>query len=259
MSIVTRLPVKSLNPLLPVVSDAELSPFGGYVSPIPPMFDRLHDYWLLGGSADSLVGLKSETNLVPQAATPVYAGGYLTMSSGVGNALLSDKVDSASQTVCVIYQIDSDSTAGVRVIAGTQQTSSVSPQNGSAMFTELGDSKSVSGATRGTSSAIKLSQGASTAGNWLFAAYSESGAGPSVRTLFIGGATPVSSTVNDAGAKSVSSRKIALGNGYYTGAPVVNRNFASFLLYDYALSTDELAAVYEWAKKDMSDRGLTLF
>lgn len=250
-----RLPFSVPDGSLPVISASDVELYIPYEVESSP-----YDHWILKGSSASLVGLKSGRVLTPQSTLPTYQPGYLNMTSEVGKALLTDMTDAAAQTVVVILKrpvlpINSE----VQILAGAIDTvGSGAASTGSGIYVQGTTSASLTLNIRG-GSGLLLTTAPGAVGDWTMVAFGEQSDATSLAgTSYAGGAATNKTTSWPGVAKRVSTRKIAIGNGYYGSGVISALSIAEVLLYDRALSVAELDAVYARAKVRMASRGLTL-
>lgn len=249
MHLFTRLPISVSGPL-PVIPDADITYLTGYEP-------DSYDHWVFdSGSANSLVGLNRQRPLTAQApGAIVYSDRYLTLSSAVGNGLMSglEDVAQAKYTMCAVVREPAPQGTGVKTIFGTyaaannQTVLSVASPNRKAYV-------NYSGLPQAAMEPVVA------AGTWYFVATSlDFGPGTSsAHSLksMVGGSSPVS--LAGTGAHTPSGLKLTLGNGWYGAGAAGTLQFAEFILYDRALSAAELQAVYVRSKGRMAASGITV-
>lgn len=256
MSLFTRLPISVADPSLPVIDSADIDALG-----VSYELDS-YDHWVFNtGDVAGLVGLNKQRVLTPQAAVAAYASNYLSLSSLAGNALLSDLDDVAlgKYTLCTIVREPAPQATGIKPIYGTVTAAPVANNLTFLSGSNAGSTParkvfaSYSGLTNSLDTNAALAADA-----WYFVATSvdfKDDTSHTMRTL-VGGATPLEAAGNS--AHFPSGRKWALGNGWYSAAIGGAFNFAEFILYNRALSTAELQAVYGRSKARMAGQGIAV-
>jgi hypothetical protein len=212
-------------------------------------------HWYLGAN-DGLLDLISKQPLTLQGAAPTYAANYATIAGGGGKALLTPWADSAVQTICMVVR--RPTVAADAFFAGAQTT--VAGDGGSGIFYQQSLAATARFSTRPFAGGAFFANWPANvpAGAFAFLAYSEEYASGMKRTALIGGGA--ASTLVDGSAKTVgvSTRKIAIGNGYY-GTFTGSADVAEFIYYPgRALTEAEMQAVYLRSKDRMASRGLVL-
>ena len=240
MSLFTLLPI-TVTGSLPVIPVSDIN-FANYFE------QESYDHWIFDKGASGLKGLVNETTLTAQSTGPTYSSNYLTIPAASGKSMLSQKADSREQTICVVYRHPVGAT-GTLVLAGSRD---VTPTMGSVLFSTSNSVYSNQTPTFQTGPIAEPDPS-----TWMFAALSESAlAGSTTHNLYVGGAAPITKTGGS--LKTVSTNKVALGNIATAGASASNIDFAEFILFNRALSADELAALYVRSKGRMAARGVTV-
>lgn len=202
-------------------------------------------HWLLNvdnaGYFDSSTGKElTETNLAPTVNNT-----YLTLGDADFNGLESDIVDSQEQTICVVYRaIDA---ADSFIVGGTLENTGSG--GGSAIFANgTGDLRYIIRqypAFTATDFVV--------AGEWRFAALAES----NMQNFFLGHLNAPLKNRGLLGNKDVSTQGIAVGNSYYNVTAFKSAiDVAEFIVFDRALSADQIADVYERTVTRLGNIGL---
>ena len=250
-----RLPFAVADLSLPKISAADVEQYVPYEVESSP-----YEHWILKGAGSSLVGLKNGRALTPQSTLPIYQPGYVDITSEIGKALLTDMTDAAAQTLVLIMKrptlpVNSE----VQIIGGAIDTvGSGVTSTGSGMYAQGTTPTSLTLNIRG-GSGLLLTNTPGAVGDWMMAAFAEQSDATALSgTSYAGGASTNKTTSWAGTSKRVSTRKIAVGNGYYGSGMITTLSLAEVILYDRALSVAELDAVYARAKARMESRGLTL-
>lgn len=249
MTLFSRIPVVSPSKGLATISEADVD----YLVDYEP---TSYDHWIFSkGSAAGLVGVNAGRSLTPQSAVPTYSANFLTIDGGIGKALLTDMTETAdvTRTMCVVVR-DPYSGGAIRVPFGTLDS-----------VNNTGGSPFISGSTYPrpmytTYRNITNSQNTGMTVDkalWLFLAVSIdfSGATKYVRSL-VGGQAGIEVTATTAYA--ASANKVAVGNGYYSGAAAGPMDFAEVITYAKALTLAELRAVYARRKARLAKLGVAV-
>ncbi|MGX9965549.1 hypothetical protein ACVFYP_19640 [Roseomonas sp. F4] len=246
-----RLPVASDRPDLPSIDLSAARPVFG----TPLEADAL-GHWLLGPDPTSLIDVSRNVALTLQGAGPSFAEAFATVS-GVGNALLTPKLDSLQQTLCMVVRRPAP---GANTILG----GSLRFADGSGSSLHVTTSATELRSSIGGAFIAQAWPAGIAVGDWMFVALSESlaseVAGDRHAIQHIGGAAPVVAAMPAGRTLSSGGGRVALGNAYYnnsswiTGAPAI----AEPIVYDRAVSAEELLAIYARSKARMAARGIVV-
>lgn len=261
MALAQVLTTVSGNAALPQLSYAALVAAGTVV----PEFEEgpnVYGDWCFD-RADSRV-LQARTTgpvLTPNAATPTYATGGLTIPSGGLNGLVSALPDAGSKTVVAVVQRPTNPTA-VAVIMQTSQVSSGGDDNGFNVYFISTGSLGATLRVSGTDTFMSLATASSQAvGDWAFIAYTETKTGSDYGARLWMGRQAGALTTTAAGvARREATRTVALGNAYDTTTNYSERDVVMHraLMFDRALTVDELGLLYQRARILAGRRGITL-
>ncbi len=252
MSLFTRLPISVNDPSLPIIPSGDIDTLG-----VSYELDS-YDHWVFNtGDVGGLVGLNKQRALTPQASVAAYAATYLSLSTTMGNALLSDldEVALGKYTLCTIVREPSPQPTGIKPLFGTVVASPAA--NNLTFLSGSGAARKVFASYSGFTSSLDTT--AAIAGDvWYFVASSLDFKADSSHTMktLVGGTAPLEAA--GIGAHLASGRKWALGNGWYATGAAGTYQYAEFILYDRALTTDELQAVYARSKARMALQGITV-
>ncbi len=218
------------------------------------------EHWVFGVSNDSFAGLNGRHNLIPQGINHAFSKNYVSLPAWSG-ALVSDIPDSLEYTRCAVVRYD-----GIK---------GVSLFNNSDYGLSIGGGRFVITSETKTGDALKVvcvekgmdTQGwyiPASVGDWIFIALTErlSGTGASCsRSIFIGGQPPLDIREPDNKIRDLATYPLAIGNAWsdnanYKTNPLV---IAESIIYDIALTSSEVQALYERRKQAMAARGIKIY
>lgn len=254
MNLFTILPVDSGSTIAsPDPADVE------YLTAYEP---DAYAHWSFQGASDAVLTAQgtSGRELTLQGDAPAYGADYLGLNMLEGNALLPDLEETALATdtwVAVIRLSD----PGLLVLGGTLETG---PDGGS-LFVGNAPRKLYS-TNRGNS--IAITESVANAGviaddTWTFVAMARDFAGATKRVRQALGAEVVE-TIGLPGVVYLPNigAKLALGHAYYDngspGGQDVTMDVAEFILYDRALSAEQLVALYNRRKAKLATLGIAV-
>lgn len=243
MNLFTRLPLSAPTGSLPVISPSDIDYFVDYEA-------QSYDHWVFGSDASSLVGLNNGNALSPQS-TPTYGSNYARIGTAVGNGLRTALEDSATSEDTVVAVVRVATLPGIQIPFGTLDTST-----GGSLF--FGDGN-CSITYRGIFSSQPAGN-AITANTWHFVAVSRDfrGTGKSIKSL-VGGGSVVERASSATYSPAPAGRKISAGNAYYgSGVATGVMDLAEFIVFNRALSSAELLALYARRKTKLAARGVTV-
>ena len=244
----TRLPFSVPDSSLPVIDSADIQLL------VEAEYEtESFDHWLFNNGSASLVGIKAATVLTPQTDAPTFSATNLILNNSYNKALLSEMDDAAEMCIAMVIKRRADMEGGdIGILAGTL-VSLAGDNMGSSLF--VGSAHQLYANTRGIGGGSLVMPGSEN--DWVFVAMSEDGVAPSSNVLYAGTVGGV--TAASAENKNVSSRKVALGCGYYNTTStldVPNLEVAEFILFPRTLSITELNGVYERSKIRLANRGI---
>ncbi len=247
MSIFVRLPVQVTDRVLPRVAQSDIErlvPEGEYGAYGHWIFDR--------GAAASVVDIVNGRVLTPVGSVIEWNNNYVGIGQTNGNALRTDLVDSGNQTQIVVF---SRFGAGQVIIAGTRAVG----EAGSMLYMGAGPTPAataVAAAVTPANNPAPIDLG--TVAGWHFAALSEFNGpspGDSVNILFADG----NATAVTGADKTSYSGPVGLGNLRMVQESAGRRLYAAeYIVFNRALSQQEIAAVYARSKKRMAERGIAI-
>lgn len=216
-----------------------------------------YGHWDFGGSPESLIDLVSGNALTLAGSAPTYNADSIKIADGGTHGLITSLDDAAACTFCAVIQLYTAGSNLNQILFGT--STNVSGDGGSMGYLQ-GGSANVSPIFQSRPStnlnAAALSTTLVGAGQWVFVAFSRSDAAP--RLIYTAGVG--ATTEGSAAAKTVSSRKVAIGAGYYpTSAFQYGAKFAEAVLFTGAKTEVELAAIAARAKVRMQRKGIAVY
>lgn len=232
---------------LPVIPEEDIERLGFIVEP------GAYDLWVFGGNSDSLVGAQSGRALTPQSSTPAFEGNHMVMSTGVGNALLSDFPDSsdAADTVCIVARLDDLSGSSILMTMGN-----LDPSDGYGSF--VGSGGEFSGVSRGAFGSATNIGVECPEGEWFFWAVSRSMSAPTRQVITMMGDLG-NNTRSSGSAYSPSANPVAIGNGWNSATHRTrDMRVAELIIFPSALNLAQMQQVYERSKLRMAARGIAL-
>lgn len=247
-SLFTRLPISVTNAALGQISPSDIEDLSAFES-------LAYGHWVFdkGDSSAYTDPLRGKV-LTEQGAAVTFDGATNANVSGiVGNALLTDKGETAAVRDTVAMVAKFPVLSGLRIPFGTLDNPPVA--EGGAPF--------LSGADLfNTYRGISLSETVKTgllADTWYFIAVTRNFNGATDLRFLVGGDAVFTSA---AGAGSTyipaATDKIALGNARYTVTPTDTFDVAEFMVFDFTMTNVELSALYNRRKAVMAARGITV-
>ena len=221
-------------------------------------------HWVFGTDNTSLTDKVNSRNLTVQAGAtiqPTFTANNIVLSASVGNALITDLVDTASQntTFCAVVKT---SVTALSILIGNLVSSGATTSSGQGIFASAGQGymtvkPAAANATGGANSVAPLPANDITQTDFFFIAGSHDKASKTVviytERLGVGGTRQTIYT----GTYEASVNKIAIGNGYYAGVVPGTFTFAEAIIYNKVLTLSQMQAVAVRAKKRMQNRGIT--
>jgi hypothetical protein len=214
-------------------------------------------HWLFGGTAECLTSIdRNARTLTAQSAAPTYSAAHLALTMNEGNALQSTLVDTLQDlTMCVVART-LQATAGIIPLAGNPDNSS---GNKGRMLCRFAANTSYNVGHWNTNVGRVMSPGVTMPDNgFVFLASSIRTTPTTSNLLMLAGGQAIQTLSQTYVGAVAGDAPIGLGNSGYVVTPTVNTDFAEFILFDRALSAEELEAVYVNSQRRMAARGVTL-
>ncbi|EXG71794.1 hypothetical protein [Acinetobacter baumannii] len=221
-----------------------------------------YGHWLFGGDSSSLIDVVNGKLLALQGGAtvqPVYTDNSVTLSIANGNALISDLIDSSNQSVTLCTVVKCSSTA-LSILLGNLVPFGSTASSGLGGFASAGKAYLTLKAITGTGGAGigSLTPAASiTQTNNFFIAISVDKA-TKKGIVYVQQAGTESSNEATYASPSYDTalNKFGICNVAYTGA-AGSATYNEAVIFDKALTLDEIKAVASRAKDRMKNRGIT--
>lgn len=243
---------------LPVLQDVE---------PLIPIYENgCFGHWLLGSDSASLVDAVNGRLLTLQngaTVQPTYSDSGVTISTAVGNALLSDLTDTSSQDITMTAVVRCNVSA-LCILLGNLVPSNDVTESGLSAFVSSNKAyltvkpTAASGASVNGISSLTPSASINQTSNFFIAI----SVNKSTRsgTIFIS-QNSTESSVNVTYSSPTyedSVNKFAIGNSVYSSSNVISNTatFAEAIIFDKALTLTEIQAVATRSKERLSYRNI---
>lgn len=209
-----------------------------YLVPYEP---DAYGHWIFNkGDSRGLIDLVAGRALTPQAAAPTYSSNYLSVPALLGNALLTDRAETANMTdtVCALIRIG----VGTNLQPVIGSMGAGASTGGSLFFSGTEPSRSLFSTFRGVTNSVVVAATGSPSAKWLFVAFARdfSGTTKVIRQL-VGGSALVESSSAGPYVPATAGQFVALGNPYYTTTAGPAVDAAEFIYFSSALSANRLA------------------
>lgn len=218
-----------------------------------------YDHWIFNGGASSLVGKSAGKVLTVQSTAPTYSSDWLSISLNQGAGLLTNlgEVSGQADTLAMVCKIATVPTAAI-VLGGTLAPSSEpAPQGGGSVFISTGDKLYLS--NRGTSQNGTDTTDTLSAATWAFICLSRNMSASGAVRFLKGGSTVREYLANfSAYVPAPSPRKISLGGAYYNNQAGNTLSIFEAVLYNRALTSQEMLDLYNRAKSRAAKVGITI-
>lgn len=243
------------NPSLPKIQSA-ISPLFPYPRAAPEPGALAH--WVFDrGSGAGFEDLVSGQTLTPQAATYSFTSNCVVLNAESGNGLATDIDDSAGLTYSMVFRKTSEQV----VIGGTLGNVADGTGGGIHLVSPSTAYYRQRAIPSPNATIVSVSLADIDDGAWVHLSgyFGDLGAGTNGARLSLSGAAPIANTVN-ADNPSISTRKVAIGNGYYAGQGVGQQvAIAEFIVFSgIPLTSSNAADYYDHAKARMADRGIVI-
>ncbi|MGQ1463570.1 hypothetical protein ACT4VL_10200 [Acinetobacter baumannii] len=232
---------------------------------LPNLEYDAYGHWVFKNTSSSLIDKVNNRLLALQSGAtvqPVYSESGVTISTAVGNALVSDLSDTSTQSVTLTAVVKCSSTA-LSILLGNLVPSGSTLSSGLGGFASAGKAYLTLKAITGTGGAGigSLTPAASiTQTNNFFIAISVNKA-TKKGIIYVQqmGAESSNEATYEAPSYDAALNKFAFGNNAYTGSnvPANTATFAEGVIFDKALTLDEIKAVAARAKSRMDNRGIS--
>ncbi|MGS8312451.1 hypothetical protein ACU69W_09980 [Acinetobacter baumannii] len=193
---------------------------------------------------------------------PIYSESGVTISTAVGNALVSDLIDTSAQSVTLTAVVKCNNTQ-LAILLGNLVPSNSTTSSGLAGFASAGKGyltvKPTAAAGSGGISSLTPASGHNQTSNFFIAVSVDKATKKGIIYVQQNSAELTNEAVYTAPVYESALNKFAFGNNAYTGsnAPANTATFAEGVIFDKALTLDEIKAVATRSKDRMKNRGIT--
>ncbi|HCV3128084.1 TPA: hypothetical protein OV565_002141 [Acinetobacter baumannii] len=228
---------------------------------IPQYENNAYGHWLFGGGPSSLVDVVNGRILTLQdgaTVQPIYADKTVTLSTAIGNALLTDLVDSSAQslTLCAVVKC---TTTALAILLGNLVPSSSTTSSGLAAFASAGNGyltvKPVAAGGAGISSLTPPSSIVQTSNFFIASSVNKDTKKGIIYLQQLGVESSNESSYTAASYES-SANKIGIGNVAYTGSSNT-ATYSEAIIFDNALTLAEIQNVALRSKDRMANRNIS--
>ncbi|HCG3529697.1 TPA: hypothetical protein NJU05_003439 [Acinetobacter baumannii] len=229
---------------------------------IPQYENNAYGHWLFGGGPSSLVDVVNGRILTLQngaTVQPVYGDKTITLSTAIGNALLTDLVDSSAQsmTLCSVVKC---STTSLAILLGNLVPSSSTLSSVLAAFASAGKGyltvkPATAGGPGGISSLTPPSSIVQTS-NFFIATSVDKNTKKGIIYLQQLGVESSNESSYTAVSYESSANKIGIGNVAYTGSSNT-ATYSEAIIFDNALTLAEIQNVALRSKDRMANRNIS--
>ena len=220
-----------------------------------------YGHWIFGENSSSLTDKVNNRNLTVQSGAstaPSYTANNVHLATTVGNSLLTSLTDTSNQdfTMCAVVKADQ---ATLTILLGNLVPSSSTVYSGSGVFVS-GDVGYVTikpsianhASVNGVSSLAAGS--AHNQSEYFFIAMSVNKTTKNA-TVYVLQNTERFAEKAYTAAGYDNSNKLAIGNAFYNGG-TGSASFAEAIVYDKALTVDQIKAIASRSRERMSDRNI---
>lgn len=223
-----------------------------------------YGHWVFENTSDSLTDKVNNRLLALQngaTVQPVYSESGVTISTAVGNALVSDLSDTSTQSVTETAVVKCNSTQ-LAILLGNLVPGDSTTSSGLAGFASSGKGyltvkTTAATGSRGISSLALASRHNQTT-NFFIAISVDKATKKGIIYVQQNSAELTNEAVYAAPVYESALNNFAFGNNAYTGSnnPANTATFAEAIIFDKALTLDEIKAVATRSKNRMANRGI---
>tara|TARA_R110000796_G_scaffold181591_1_gene298185 strand:- start:418 stop:1170 length:753 start_codon:yes stop_codon:yes gene_type:complete len=250
MSFFTVLPIAVTDLSLPQLNSSDVS----HVFPISSFIEEdAYGHWLFGVGESDFTASSGAVLTKQSAGTAIsFNGNYLTTRTAVGNALISDRLQTLAAdefTVCMLVRVPT--LGSITILAGD-----LGSTKGLSVYLSNAPLFALNGRQAG---AILTSTVTPLVDQWYFVSYkiTHSATIDGEKGVSIDGETFI---INDvvAGDYNARAQGISMANSDYDTGTDFNVDFAEYMIFNSALSDSELSGVYERALIRAAERGIAI-
>lgn len=239
------------------------------VEPLLPNYEfESYGHWVFTSSSESLVDKVNFRNLTLQSGAvvqPTYSDTGVTVSTAVGNALLSDLADTSSQNITMTAVVRCNVTA-LSILLGNLVPSNNTSSSGLSAFVSTNKAyltvkpTAATGAATNGISSLTPSASINQTSNFFIGISVDKSTKKGIIFVSQGNTESSIDSVYSSSTYASSANKLAIGNSVYSSSNVTSNTatFAEAVIFDKALTLTEIQAVANRAKSRMSSRGITV-
>lgn len=231
---------------------------------LPNLEYEAYGHWVFENTSDSLTDKVNNRLLALQngaTVQPVYSESGVTISTALGNALVSDLSDTSTQSVTETAVVKCNNTQ-LAILLGNLVPGDSTTSSGLAGFASAGKGyltvkTTAAAGSRGISSLALASRHNQTT-NFFIAISVDKATKKGIIYVQQNSAELTNEAVYTAPVYESALNNFAFGNNAYTGSnnPANTATFAEAIIFDKALTLDEIKAVATRSKNRMANRGI---
>lgn len=256
LTVFTRLPY-DVPTTLGVIDPNDVISYEEYIQMSQATEAGSYDHWLFN---NSLIGSANSKALTPQSANHTLHPSYVSLTTEIGNALLTDLAHGAAYTVCMVAKLKNGYTGTtITQLAGVVDGST----NGASMIgfdhtNGKGVGPYMIGGGFGTTPRLQ-----SNLDDWQFISCSFSGGAlAAVNTFVADTKNGIQTNQKNSTNALASTQLIGLGNAYFNQAngTTVKMQFdcAEFIIFTGTKTLAELEAIYNRSQLRMQFKGVAI-
>ncbi|HAV3501998.1 hypothetical protein QBR50_13695 [Acinetobacter baumannii] len=231
---------------------------------LPNLEYEAYGHWVFENSSASLVDKVNNRLLALQSGAtvqPTYTESGVTISTAVGNALVSDLSDTSAQSVTLAAVVKCNNTQ-LAILLGNLEPNSSKTSSGLSAFVSANKAyltlKPTAAGSGGIGSLTPAS-GRNQTTNFFIAVSVNKATKKGIIYVQQNSAELTNEAVYTAAVYESALNNFAVGNNAYTGsnAPANKATFAEAVIFNKALTLDEIKAVATRSKDRMKNRGIS--
>lgn len=231
---------------------------------LPNLEYEAYGHWVFENTSASLTDKGNNRLLTLQTGAtvqPVYSESGVTISTAVGNALVSDLSDTSDQSVTLTAVVKCNNTQ-LAILLGNLLPSNSTTSSGLAGFASAGKGyltvKPITAGGPGGISSLALASRHNQTTNFFIAISVDKATKKGIIYVQQNSAELTNEAVYTAPVYESALNNFAFGNNAYTGSnnPANTATFAEAIIFDKALTLDEIKAVATRSKNRMANRGI---
>ncbi len=231
---------------------------------LPNLEYEAYGHWVFENSSASLVDKVNNRLLALQSGAtvqPTYTESGVTISTAVGNALVSDLSDTSAQSVTLAAVVKCNNTQ-LAILLGNLEPSSSKTSSGLSAFVSANKAYLTlkpAAAGSGDIGSLTPASGLNQTTNFFIAVSVNKATKKGIIYAQQNSAELTNEAVYTAAVYESALNNFAVGNNAYTGsnAPANKATFAEAVIFNKALTLDEIKAVATRSKDRMKNRGIS--